>query len=449
MGSPLGETAWLNSLVGAKGDDGEKGQPGDKGEVGEKGDDGAKGDQGETGIGEKGQPGEKGATGDKGETGAKGEIGVGEKGEPSTTPGPKGDEGDKGEPGEKGSDGSTGTGITMKGSVADVAALNALPGPHTQGDAYIVQADDSLHIWNGSAWVSGGSIQGPQGDKGEPGQKGEIGVGQKGEPSTDAGPKGEPGDKGATGDKGEVGEKGDTGNPSTQAGPKGDEGEKGAAGEKGDEGGKGEPGETGDKGETGSGQKGETGDKGEPGSGGVPAGGSSGQALVKASNTDYDVTWGAAAGGGGTLYFARVEYNSGQQLGGVEFLDPSGNGDFETSGATVGTIAGNNVDLTFSNEITPPKEIIAYGYQANASRYVITQLDGGGNNASFYALGATESAHSSNFGIGNQVTTDIMTNFGSAKLTLDVSMGNLDALREAGGFGSETKEAHAFIIFRF
>jgi hypothetical protein len=149
------------------------------------------------------------------------------------------------------------------------------------------------------------------------------------------------------------------------------------------------------------------------------------------------------------LYLARVEYTSTQVLGGVEFLDPSGNGDFLTAGAGVGTIAGNNVDLTFSNEITPPKEIIAYGYQANNSRYVITQLDGGGNNANFYALGAGESAHASNFGIGNQVTTDIMTQFGTAKLTLDISMANLDAVRNAGGFGQETKEAHAFIMFRF
>ena len=120
-----------------------------------------------------------------------------------------------------------------------------------------------------------------------------------------------------------------------------------------------------------------------------------------------------------------------------------------STGASVGTISGNNVDLTFTAEVTPPKEIIAYAYQANNSRYVITQLDGGGNNAIFYALGAGESAHSSNFGIGNQVTTDIMTAFGTAKLTLDISMANLDAVRNAGGFGQETKEAHAFIMFRF
>jgi len=42
-----------------------------------------------------------------------------------------------------------------------------------------------------------------------------------------------------------------------------------------------------------------------------------------------------------------------------------------------------------------------------------------------------------------------MTAFGTAKLTLDISMANLDAVRNAGGFGQETKEAHAFIMFRF
>jgi hypothetical protein len=152
----------------------------------------------------------------------------------------------------------------------------------------------------------------------------------------------------------------------------------------------------------------------------------------------------------GNLYLARVEYTSTQVVGGVEFIDPSGNGDFLTAGANVGTISNyNNVEFTFTNELTPPKEIIAYGYQANMSRYVITQLDGGGNNAQFYAQGANESAHSSSFGIGNQVTTDIMTNFSSAQLKLELSMAYLDAVRNAGGFGTETKEAHAFIIFRF
>ena len=58
----------------------------------------------------------------------------------------------------------------MKGSVATVGNL---PGSgNAQGDAYIVQADDSLQIWNGSTWVSGGSIQGPPGSQGPQGAQG-------------------------------------------------------------------------------------------------------------------------------------------------------------------------------------------------------------------------------------------------------------------------------------
>ena len=61
----------------------------------------------------------------------------------------------------------------MQGSVA---TTNDLPGSASQGDAYIVQADDSLHIYDGSAFVSGGSIQGPQGDKGATGAQGPQGT---------------------------------------------------------------------------------------------------------------------------------------------------------------------------------------------------------------------------------------------------------------------------------
>ena len=62
-----------------------------------------------------------------------------------------------------------------------------------KGDAYIVQADDSLHIWDGTQWVSGGSIQGPQGDKGQKGQTGNTGS------TGSTGPTGSKGQKGQTG----------------------------------------------------------------------------------------------------------------------------------------------------------------------------------------------------------------------------------------------------------
>lgn len=66
---------------------------------------------------------------------------------------------------------------------------------------------------------------------------------------------------------------------------------KGAKGDKGDKGDAGEKGDKGDIGEQGiQGPKGEMGDTGAAGIG-VPAGGSSGQVLVKLSDADYDTAW--------------------------------------------------------------------------------------------------------------------------------------------------------------
>ena len=150
------------------------------------------------------------------------------------------------------------------------------------------------------------------------------------------------------------------------------------------------------------------------------------------------------------MYCIRAEYTAAQALGGVEFIDPSGTGTFTTSNTTVGTLTGNNIELSFDIEVGPPSAILAYAYQANNSRYVITHLDGGGNNAAFYAQGITvDNSYQSAHLIGNQVTTDLFTNFDDATVKLDLSMGNIDAVRSAGGFGQPTIEAHAFIIFKF
>jgi len=115
--------------------------------------------------------------------GAKGEIGPqggqGLKGAqgPQGEEGPQGGIGNQGLKGEEGAQGGVGPGVTFQG---DVATQNDLPlNGNTQGDAYIVQADDSFWMWNGTAWVDGGSIQG---DKGQKGDKGELGpTGAKGD----------------------------------------------------------------------------------------------------------------------------------------------------------------------------------------------------------------------------------------------------------------------------
>lgn len=173
---------------------------------------------------------------------------------------------------------------------------------------------------------------GPQGETGPQGPKGDTGA---------TGPQGEKGDTGATGPQGPQGVKGETGS----TGPKGDKGDKGDAfeysdftpaqlaaltgpqGPKGDKGDTGEQGLKGDTGATGAtGATGQTGPKGDPGvyigaseptdptvhvwidtdgnadEYGIPAGGGTGQALVKRSNVNYDVLWAALL----TLYTINV-----------------------------------------------------------------------------------------------------------------------------------------------
>lgn len=114
--------------------------------------------------------------------------------------------------------------------------------------------------------------QGEQGIQGPQGPQGEMGF---------TGPRGLQGPQGDKGDKGDIG----------LTGPRGDKGEQGDKGDKGDTGPVGPQGPKGDKGDTGdTGPRGPQGIQGEPGVG-VPAGGTTGQVLAKASDTDRDTEW--------------------------------------------------------------------------------------------------------------------------------------------------------------
>ena len=99
--------------------------------------------------------------------------------------------------------------------------------------------------------------------------------------------KGPQGPQGVAGPTGPQGPKGDPG----EQGPQGKQGPQGVAGPTGPQGPKGDPGEQGPQGKQG--PQGQAGAAGV----GVPTGGTTGQVLKKASNTNYDTEWADESGG--------------------------------------------------------------------------------------------------------------------------------------------------------
>ncbi|MCT1804379.1 collagen-like protein [Corynebacterium sanguinis] len=107
--------------------------------------------------------------------------------------GPRGPQGLKGDTGPQGPEGPAGTGFTLRGTVATAAALPADASP---GDAYLIDADQTVAVWSGTEWENVGSIQGPQGPEGAQGPQGPEGA---------QGPQGLKGDRGPQGLQGEPG----------------------------------------------------------------------------------------------------------------------------------------------------------------------------------------------------------------------------------------------------
>jgi hypothetical protein len=202
---------------------GPQGIPGPKGDAGIRGVDGLPGATGPIGpagpAGPKGDPGaDSTVPGPKGDPGVQGVPGP--TGAASTVPGPKGDKGDKGDPG---------TGFILKGTKPDVASLPSAG--NVVGDAWMVTADNHVHIWNGTSWDDAGALQGPKGDKGDPGADSVV-----------PGPAGPAGPAGADSVvPGPQGPAGPAGADSTVPGPQGPAGPAGADGAKGDKGDPGAP----------------------------------------------------------------------------------------------------------------------------------------------------------------------------------------------------------------
>lgn len=124
-----------------------------------------------------------------GPTGAQGPVGA--TGAASTVTGPTGAQGPQG------------TDIHFIGSVATVGALPSTG--NSNNDAYIVDSDGNLYVWNGSSWTDAGQIVGPQGPTGAQGVQGVTG------PTGPAGADGIIGVDGATGPTGQTGSTGPTG----------------------------------------------------------------------------------------------------------------------------------------------------------------------------------------------------------------------------------------------
>ena len=275
--------------TGATGPTGPQGSQGIQGIKGDTGDTGPQGIQGIQGI--QGVKGDTGDTGPQGIQGVKGDTGL--TGATGAT-GPQGIQGVKGDTGNTGPQGPQGVSITLKGSVATTSLLPSTG--NAVNDAYIVDADGDLYVWNGSTWFDAGQIVGPQGPQGIQGIQGIQG------PQGDTGATGA---TGATGPQGPQGIQGDTGltgatgatGPQGPQGIQGDTGLTGATGPQGPQGIQGLTGATGPTGPTGpTGATGPTGPTGAtgatgPAGPGVATGGTAGQILAKVDGTNYNTTW--------------------------------------------------------------------------------------------------------------------------------------------------------------
>lgn len=145
--------------------------------------------------GPKGDPGPKGDTGDPGPEG------------PQGVKGDQGIQGIQGVQGPVGPKGPQGTGLAVKGTVANAAALPT--SGNITGDGWIASDTQHLYIWSGTAWSDAGPVSqgpaGPQGDQGAPGPKG------------DTGPQGPQGIQGVQGPQGPKGDTGPAGPATTDA----------------------------------------------------------------------------------------------------------------------------------------------------------------------------------------------------------------------------------------
>jgi hypothetical protein len=300
----------------------------------------------------------------------------GDTGAASTVPGPQGPIGPQGPQGPQG------VAVDLQGSVALVASLPTTG--NSVNDAYIVDEDGDLYVWNGLSWYSAGQIVGPQGPQGPQGIQGPKG--DTGNASTVAGP------TGPQGPQGPQGPKGDTGDASTVAGPTGPTGPQGPQGPKGDTGDAstvaGPTGPTGLTGPTGpTGPQGPQGLKGDTGLTG-PTGptGPQGPQGIQGLKGDTGAT-GAASSVPGPTGPTGPQGLKGD-TGDTGPQGPAGSASF--SGTSDATTAGLTID-----KIAYPAITMLNVTNSGASAYLFTNQYGGGN-PTIYAISGTTIAFNLN-----------------------------------------------------
>lgn len=125
-------------------------------------------------------------------------------------------------------------------------------------------------------------------------------------------------------------------------------------------------------------------DAGGGGSGNVPAGGTTGQVLAKASNTNYDTEWVAAGGGSDRRTVTALTSSSGivtidYSLGDYFTLEPTENiGGFIVTNPPAG---GGSIGLEFTQAATPRTVAFGAEYQFTASSPLDTVPSGAGGQA--------------------------------------------------------------------
>ena len=309
---------------------GPRGPAGVQGPIGPTGPAGPQGPQGSVGAtGPQGSPGPAGPTGGIGPTGPVGATGPA---------------GSQGVAGPIGPQGAPGPGFLFLGDVATVAALP--PTGNTEGDSYLVQADSNLYIWNGTAWVDAGDIQGPQGVAGIQGPAGPTGA------QGPAGPTGATGATGPAGPQGPVGPAGPTGSTGAAGapGPTGATGAQGPVGPAGPTGLTGGPGPAGPQGPVGpigpQGPQGLTGPAGVAGAPTIITSNPNGGAYTIAQGVyPNTVTYASIPlPAGTTAFFITVDIGPDSPTGNIPAIEPQIN--LSSNGAWGGTSYSNSIAST-------------------------------------------------------------------------------------------------------